>query len=803
MQRLVDEFPDDAEAHEALAGLYARGGRHAELAELHAKRFDAIHDPRERAALLRAIAEILREHFDDDAGAFEVLLDALREDPSDDESVRELEALARWNDRFGDVLVTANDWLRDDGLGSAPRVALLTHIGRWYGEELGKPAWGLPYLEQARELAPNDVRVLETLARVSIASGALAGSAPVLRRILELDPTHTVAAESLERLLLARGGIYDLIAFFEQRVREQESVALNPMRIRLAALHGQLVGGESRAHELLEDAHALDPDDLAVLRALDARCVESRRWARLITILEERLERTETVGERAELLVRLARLHEDEDLDPDRAARRLEQVLELDPSRDDAWRALERCYAKLRLWDAAVYAYERHIDAVDDTEVRISSFSSMARVLLEELDVPERALDAFRCALDLDPNRVSLLEAIARTKSRLRPENSDQRRIVAELCVATDRTDLAIDELQQAIARDPLEPALHRALYGLYARMGELDRAYSVAAALVFLHGADADQRACFSELRPRGAPEFKARLGLGAWLRDLAHPELDRAIGGVFEVIARAARAARQRERPPAPGGLGTREDAASTRSLAAKAFFGAANVLGLTAPQLFVRPDVMGSVVALPTEPPASLLGSTLLSGFSVPELMFVFGKHLVAHQGEHAVRSVCPSVSELSTLLAAALHVVRPEQGRPEQVRRASDAMSRELGPEERERLRHAAASFFDLHADGDVTRWLQRSELTGVRAGLLLCGDLSVAAKILRQEPVVAGDLSPTEKVKELVRFSVSDAHHSLRKSLGIVVAPSIASAVRPDRANDDDDDEPTRERALCA
>jgi len=1286
LERLLEAIPDDSDAHEALARIYAEGGRWAELAELHAKRFDVVRDPGERAALLRKIAAILRERFDDDHRAFEVLLDALREDFGGDETARELEAVARWSDRFGELLVACNDWLRDPNIGGSARVALLLRVGVWYGDDLGKPAWGMPYLEEARALCPNDVRVLRAIVRVQTAAGALSRCEPVLRRILEIDPSDREAADLLERIVLGRGAIYDLVAFLEQRVRDSGSVALNPLRAKLAVLHATLPGGAERACALLAEAHALDPNDLEVLRAYDARLVASQRWSELGAVLEERIERAGSEGERVALLLRLAQLHEEHDLDPDRAAQRLEQVVEVDPRNDDAWRGLERCYSKLRLWDAAVFAYERHVEAVEDVEARIAAFTGMARVLSEELDVPDRALEAYGSALDLDPERVSLLEAMAklherngdlpralsameqvverasapgkrvealcrlaatyrsraadtvksralfrealdldptntvalsalrklaiesddaaeaarlldreqrhtasprvrakllvelallrrdrlddvrgakhafeeahaadpenddaalaiaeghversewsvaepllqrlgksagrrpvyeqitifaqlglthlargedtraldafrraqslgpvdldvvrglaeaafrvgameealvaqqkvvtgtdeqraeslhrlgeiyralgderrarvqferaahdgafrpslralielgaadndwddvaaleerlladcereeklallrdsarrwseragdharaasaldaalqlqpddrrlllellrarealgdkpgivsaierllvmehdpavraryrltvaaiaeelgdtaraaaeydasldddpraiqvfraverlleaepaarelslrkmihrartigddalefelwhklgvlyrdalsdaassleafRMASRLRPDDSHERHIIASLCVATDREDLAIRELGHAIAREPMDVTHHQALYRLYVRTGELDRAYAVASALVFLKGADAEQRACFAEFRPRGVPEFRARLGRASWIRDLAHPELDRGIGSVFEVIARGARVARfralnSREKVPSLEDA-KREDAESTKRLAVKAFFGAAAVLGLEPPQLWVRADLPGAVAAVPVEPIVSLLGSTLLSGWSVPELMFVFAKHLTVQHGEHAVRAHFPSISELSTLFAAAVKVAQPSFSpsarAADAVHRAHQALLRELRPDEQERLGHVVGSLRELGVSSDVTRWMQCSELTALRAGLLVCGDLSVAAKIVRQEPVVAGDLSPTEKVRELVRFTVSDAYHQLRRSLGIDVRARA-------RGPGDDDDEPTLERALCA
>ena len=65
-------------------------------------------------------------------------------------------------------------------------------------------------------------------------------------------------------------------------------------------------------------------------------------------------------------------------------------------------------------------------------------------------------------------------------------------------------------------------------------------------------------------------------------------------------------------------------------------------------------------------------------------------------------------------------------------------------------------------------------MQAIELTACRAGLLLCADLEIAKKIIGAEAQLPGDLSPQDKLKELIVFSVSEQYFTLRKGLGIAV-----------------------------
>ncbi|MEZ4408921.1 MAG: hypothetical protein R3A52_20990 [Polyangiales bacterium] len=49
---------------------------------------------------------------------------------------------------------------------------------------------------------------------------------------------------------------------------------------------------------------------------------------------------------------------------------------------------------------------------------------------------------------------------------------------------------------------------------------------------------------------------------------------------------------------------------------------------------------------------------------------------------------------------------------------------------------------------------------------------MCGDLEVARKMLTMEPGLPGDLSPNEKLKDAILFSISETYFTLRDALGI-------------------------------
>ena len=76
---------------------------------------------------------------------------------------------------------------------------------------------------------------------------------------------------------------------------------------------------------------------------------------------------------------------------------------------------------------------------------------------------------------------------------------------------------------------------------------------------------------------------------------------------------------------------------------------------------PELYVRNDVSGALVAVPASPPASVAGQTVLTGFTPQELTFIVGKHLSYYRGEHYIKNLFPTLNELKVMLFAAIKIV----------------------------------------------------------------------------------------------------------------------------------------------
>jgi hypothetical protein len=152
----------------------------------------------------------------------------------------------------------------------------------------------------------------------------------------------------------------------------------------------------------------------------------------------------------------------------------------------------------------------------------------------------------------------------------------------------------------------------------------------------------------------------------------------------------------------------------------------------------------------------------------------LIVVIGKRLAEQRPELIARSFFPAVSDLASLLGAAVRVSRQE-GAKDAAGAALDAsLNAVLMPQERESIRSVVMQAAMVGGLVDVKRWSQAADLSSMRAGLLVCGDVAPARKTILAEPQSTADLTPREKIGELYKFAPSDLYSDLRGAIGVAV-----------------------------
>jgi hypothetical protein len=282
------------------------------------------------------------------------------------------------------------------------------------------------------------------------------------------------------------------------------------------------------------------------------------------------------------------------------------------------------------------------------------------------------------------------------------------------------------------------------------------------------------DLRAFHEQYKPRSPYKPTERLTEELWVKSLFHPNEDPVVGKIFASILGPLRKAKVQ--PIARFGFtqADQQDPNTSTVTLVRALANASKALSLPVPYIFLRQTQPGGLAFVPSDPIASFSGQGLLSGFSQQELAFAAAKHLAYYRNEHYVRVLFPTVQELTAILLGAIKVVKADQA----VTPEAEAVAQQLmpllaaDPVAAEGLRKVVRIFLEQGGSSNIKKWYQSVELTATRAGFLMCGDLEIVKKMINLEPGLPGDLSATEKLKDVVSFSLSPAYFQLREALGI-------------------------------
>lgn len=377
--------------------------------------------------------------------------------------------------------------------------------------------------------------------------------------------------------------------------------------------------------------------------------------------------------------------------------------------------------------------------------------------------------------------RVTFLEArVLELQSALEVAQSHIAVEVDLSDVAPQKKDAEDDpiELMKRLRHDARDAESLHALFRVYQKQGDTDRAFCIAHALTYLGVAEETERALYTQHRETALIRPKAALSNDAWGRLLLHPDEEALVGEIFSVVTPAVLlgriAALRRDKLLPKLDPARRQDPATSTLQSIKCFAWAASILGMGSPPLFADPDFEGTVEIVPAMPPATRIGQKALSGRSASELAFLAGRHLTYQREHEFMRALIPGIADLEEIFLAALSIGNPGMPLNDRVRQLvvpiAKAIEPILEPAAIDRLRGHFMRFVEEGGRTNLQRWASGVDRTASRAGFLLANDLKSASAVFELED----NARAHEKMDDLLSFVVSDRYGKLRKQIGISV-----------------------------
>jgi tetratricopeptide (TPR) repeat protein len=395
-RRFIDAQPTNRAASEVFERALERWEAWRELRDLLEEQSTRLDSTDDRIMLLRRSAKISEERLESRADAIGTLKSILDLDAGDPRASAELERLLRAEERWSD--------LRDHLIWALDREA------ETFAQDT--VAMKLAEIEQQRleNTAAAVDRYGEILARTPAHPGALAALEGLIN---DQDQRHRIA-ELLEPLYRQAHDRRKLVEALEIQLEAMDDPRRRTDVWREIAGLEESLGRLDRALEARGKAWLEDVEAKETLADLENLAAQTKRFARLVQILQEGTEAAGDPDLRASLCALRAKTLETRLGDPAQAVEAWREALAARSDDVEAFLALERLLAAAGRSAELCDTLEKHVEIVTDVAERKALTKRMAVLFEQALKQRDKAVSAWRSVMELDDADEEALDALAR-----------------------------------------------------------------------------------------------------------------------------------------------------------------------------------------------------------------------------------------------------------------------------------------------------------------------------------------------------------------------------------------------------
>ena len=380
----LERAPDQPGVLVDLADLHLQTNNWQQAIEVYEDLAERLDNPDDVVEIYSTIGEIFEDELRNEDAAETYYRQALDVDLSYQPARNALERLYESRSKWQE-LVDLYAEFAGETLDLTEKAMYLAQIGEIYELELEARDQAFDYYEQALEEDPNLLDAAEPLIDLYLEDDLWEKAVPLLERATEhYERSDEIGDEQLERRYVQLGQVYDDL--------EQQESAL----------------------EQYWNAYNLDRDDVDVLVGLGRLLFEVEDYESAADIYEEleagHLEDLEA-NDRLELYYKAGRTWEEFN-DVITAIDYYEKALEIDGDHQETLESLVDLHADEGHWERVVDYNRRLREVDDDPSFQFARLTRIGEVCADEIGDMSRAIDAYREALDIRPNSVSVLRKL-------------------------------------------------------------------------------------------------------------------------------------------------------------------------------------------------------------------------------------------------------------------------------------------------------------------------------------------------------------------------------------------------------
>ena len=462
VEQAVRLDPTNARASRLLEHLYRRAERWEELARVLERLADRSEQPRERVAAGTRLARVYAQHLDDKERAARAYDRVLRDEPGSPEATEFLLEFYGSENRWVELVGLYERELKSKDQHESDRLGDMLQIAMLYWKKLERPQDAEPWFERVRKIEPNneivlgfyreycaalgdDARLMDVLqgaqrslrdgtkekAKITQEIAQLAeGQANAQKAIeqyksvLRQDPDHPEARNRLKVLYKQTQGYNALVELLRVQL---ERTPLDEYQARLgilrevATVYRQYQKSDAALLSVLSQIVQLDDKidehDLEELREIVQLYERLGRHRDLITHQLKLAEVTPDTEEKRELFRAAGRRWLEQFSNAQNATEAYEKLLKVAPGDAEARRRLDELYRKRRAWNQLYDLYAAELADASGAE-RLTLMREMAQLAQERLNRPGDAIALYRQILEVNPDRVEILDALEKHAER-------------------------------------------------------------------------------------------------------------------------------------------------------------------------------------------------------------------------------------------------------------------------------------------------------------------------------------------------------------------------------------------------
>ena len=583
-----------------------------------------------------------------------------------------------------------------------------------------------------------------------------------LKQVLAVSPSNLDARALLAEVHEKRGDFRQMAESLKEVIAAMQ--AGDPRKPDLLRRAGAVTADKLRDVEggvkLLKQALTLKENDRATLAELLKIYTSAKNFNELVDVILRIADQVEDPAQKVRYYISAAKVYRREIGNMNKALQYFDKALEINPQDPDANRAIVETLEQNAAWDKLELHYKKLIARTPkDTpkEDRLLVLKPLFELLSKKL---KKKADA---------------AVIGEAIFKLAPEDEAHAEHLADLYGwDLEFAPKALELHRSLLDKNAGRSDSVRQMYRIYSAQGNPDKTWCAASVLSLLNACTPEEHRYYKDYRPSDLQTFTNVLDQDLWKKHLFPKGMDHTVTSIFAIIQDAIFKAKGQ--PLARYGLDLSQAVDVTQSqYTACAFVNfAVGTLGMTPPPFFFLQGAAPGFQILETAPPVLVSNGDEAALADRVGTAFVLGQQLALFQPGLFVSQMTASGTEMLSWLLASIRMFVPTLPVPDNIAgQISDKLTplrSGLDDFAMERLQGHVHTFVSTSsAEVNLKKWAKHVTFAQDRAGLVLCGDLSTAVKMLRER--VQDETQLADRLRAITLFALSDDHYALRAHLG--------------------------------